>query len=394
MDFDFTPTEEAFRQELRTWLAANPLDGYDPETFEQLDYAMRFALQRHWQRQLHTGGWVGIHWPREYGGRGATVVEQALYHQELSRVDVPGIANEVAVVVVGPALIHWGSEEQKKRYIPRILSADEIWCQGFSERNAGSDFAAVQTQAVEDGDSYVVNGQKVWTSFAIQADYCMLIVRTDPHAPKHKGLSCLLVNMQTPGITLKPLVQINGDPEFSEMFLNDVRVPRANVVGRPGDGWQVAMTALTYERASRVHAFHLEQLFHRLLDVTKRILIGDHTAAEDAAIRQKLAQFHIEMQAIQLGELRQLTRRLRGEQPGAETSIGKVAGSELSQRMAHFALELLGPYSQCAENGSQSPEGGFWARLALTSRYYTISSGTSEIQRNILGERVIGLPRG
>jgi len=154
MDFDFTPTEEAFRQELRTWLAANPLDEYDPETFERLDYATRFALQRHWQRQLHTGGWVGIHWPREYGGRGATVVEQALYHQELSRVDVPGIAHEVAVVVVGPALIHWGSEEQKQRYIPRILSADEIWCQGFSERNAGSDFAAVQTQAVEDGDSY------------------------------------------------------------------------------------------------------------------------------------------------------------------------------------------------------------------------------------------------
>jgi alkylation response protein AidB-like acyl-CoA dehydrogenase len=200
--------------------------------------------------------------------------------------------------------------------------------------------------------------------------------------------------MQTPGITLKPLVQINGDPEFSEMFLHDVRVPKANIVGRPGDGWQVAMTALTYERASRVHAFHLEQTLQRLLAVAKQIVIGNHTAAEETAVRQKLAQFHSEIQAIQLGELRQLTRRLRGEQPGAETSIGKVAGSELSQRMAHFALELLGPYGQCAESGAQGLESSFWSRLALTSRYYTISSGTSEIQRNILGERVLGLPRG
>ncbi|MGH7965233.1 MAG: acyl-CoA dehydrogenase family protein, partial [Candidatus Binatia bacterium] len=310
------------------------------------------------------------------------------------RVDTPGIANEVAVVVVGPALIHWGTEEQKKRYIPTILSAEEIWCQGFSERNAGSDFAAVQTQAIADGDDYVVNGQKVWTSFAAQADLCMLIVRTDPQAPKHKGLSCLLVDMQTPGITLKPLVQINGDPEFSEMFLKDVRVPRANLLGQPGDGWQVAMTALTYERASRAQAFHLEPIFQHMIAAAKQIQIDDHPAADDATVRQKLAQFHIEMQAIKLSEQRYLTRRLRGEQPGAETSISKVAGSELNQRMAHFALELLGPYGQCAEGGSQSLGGGFWSRLALTSRYYTISSGTSEVQRNILGERMLGLPRG
>lgn len=394
MDFDYTPEQEAFRHELQSWLATNPPDGYEPETFEQLDYYTRFALQRDWQRKLHSGGWVGVSWPKEYGGRSAAIAEQAIYQQEMGRVNHPGIANEVAVVVVGPAIIHWGSEEQKQRYIPRILSADEIWCQGFSERNAGSDFANVQTQAVLDGDYYVVNGQKVWTSFAAQADSCMVIVRTDPHAPKHKGLSCLLVDMQTPGITLKPLVQINGDPEFSEMFLKDVRVPRANLLGKPGDGWQVAMTALTYERDSRAQAFHLEPILQRLMAAAKEVRIHNHSAADDATVRQKLAQFHIETQAIALGQQRQLTRRLRGGQPGAETSISKVAGSELSQRMAHFAMELLGPYSQYTESGPQSLGSGFWSRLALTSRYYTISSGTSEIQRNILGERVLGLPRG
>jgi alkylation response protein AidB-like acyl-CoA dehydrogenase len=349
MDFDYSREEETFRQELRTWLTANPPAGYDADTFEQLEYDTRFAVQRNWQRQLYAAGWVGISWPKDYGGRSASIAEQAIYQQEMGRIDTPGVANEVALVVVGPAIIHWGSEEQKQRYIPHILNAEEIWCQGFSERNAGSDFANVQTTAVVDGDHYVVNGQKVWTSFASQADYCMLIARTDSQVPKHRGLSCLLVDMRTPGITLKPLVQINGDPEFSELFLKDVRVPRANLLGTPGDGWQVAMTALTYERASRADAFHLEPILFRLIATARQIRINDRPGLEDETVRQKLSQFHIETQAIKLGQQRQLTRRLRGAQPGPETSISKVAGSELNQRMAHFAMELLGPYSQYAE---------------------------------------------
>ena len=394
MDFDYSPQEEAFRQELRTWLAANPPEGYNPETFEQLDQEERFKIQLKWQKKLFAAGLVGIHWPKEYGGRGATVLEQTIYQQEMARVRAPGVANPLGISIVGPTLMHWGTEEQKKRYVAKILTAEEIWCQGYSEPGSGSDFASLQTRAVEDGDSFVVNGQKVWTSYAHKAHYCILVVRTDLNAPKHKGLSYLLVDMKSPGITVRPLVQITGDAEFNEVFFEDVRVPKANIVGEKNQGWQVAVTTLMFERANFGIVYQIEPMLRRLADLAKRLRINGHTAAEDPAVRQKLAQFHIEARAIKLNGFRQLTRQLKGDPPGPEGSIGKLAGSELNLRLVHFATELLGPYSQMALGETRGLDNGYWSRRTLGSRLYTIAGGTSEVMRNIIGDRVLALPKG
>lgn len=394
MDFDYTPQEEAFRQELRSWLETNLPKDYDPDTFEQLDHDERFQIQLAWQKQLHAANLVGIHWPKEYGGRGATVIEQAIYQQEMARVRAPGVANMLGVNIVGPTIIHWGTEEQKKRYIPKILSGDEIWCQGYSEPSSGSDFASLQTRAVEEGDYFIINGQKVWTSYAHKAHRCILVVRTDPNAPKHKGLSYLLVDMKTPGITVRPLVQITGDAEFNEVFFEDVRVPKANLVGEKNQGWQVAVTTLMFERVNFSIVYQLEPLLQQLGELAGRLRLNGHTAAEDPAVRQKIAQFYVEAQAIKYNGFRQLTKQLRGEPPGPEGSIGKLAASELNLRIAHFATELLGPFSQIVLGEGKGLAHGVWSRRALATRLYTIAGGTSEVMRNIIGDRVLGLPKG
>jgi alkylation response protein AidB-like acyl-CoA dehydrogenase len=394
VDFDYSPQEEAFRQELRSWLETHLPKGYDPETFEQIDQDERFQVQLAWQKSLHAAGWVGIHWPKEYGGRGATVIEQAIYQQEMARVRSPGVANMLGINIVGPTIMHWGTEEQKQRYIPKILSADEIWCQGYSEPGSGSDFASLQTRAVEDGDYFVINGQKVWTSYAHKAHRCILVVRTDPNAPKHKGLSYLLVDMKSPGITVRPLVQITGDAEFNEVFFEDVRVPKANLVGEKHQGWQVAVTTLMFERANFGMVYQIEPMLRQLSELAKRLPVNGHTAAEDPDVRQKIAQFYTESQAIKYNGFRQLTRQLRGEPPGPEGSIGKLAGSELHLRIAHFATELLGPFGQIALGETHGLDNGYWSRRALASRLYTIAGGTSEVMRNIIGDRVLALPKG
>lgn len=394
MDFDYTPQEEAFRKELRSWLEGNLPENYDPETFEQLDQNDRFQIQLAWQKKLHAANLVGIHWPKEYGGRGATVIEQTIYQQEMARVRAPGIANMLGINIVGPTIMHWGTEEQKQRYIPQILSADEIWCQGYSEPGSGSDFASLQTRAVEEGDYFVINGQKVWTSYAHKAHRCILVVRTDPNAPKHKGLSYLLVDMKTPGITVRPLVQITGDAEFNEVFFEDVRVPKVNLVGEKNQGWQVAVTTLMFERANFGIASQMEPVLQQLGDIAKRLRVNGHTAAEDPAVRQKIAQFYVEAQAIKYNVFRQLTKQLRGEPPGPEGSLGKLAGSELNLRVAHFATELLGPFGQIALGEEKGLDSGYWSHRALASRLYTIAGGTSEVMRNIIGDRVLGLPKG
>ena len=394
MDFDYSPQEEAFRQELRAWLDANPPDGYDPETFELIDQEDRFRIKFDWQKKLHAAGWVGIHWPQEYGGRGATIMEQTIYQQELARVRAPGFANPLGISLVGPTLMHWGTDEQKERFIPNILSADEVWCQGYSEPGSGSDLASLQTRAVDDGDTFVVNGQKVWTSFAHKADYCILLARTDPDAPKHKGISYLLVDMHAPGVTVRPLVQISGDAEFNEVFFEDVRVPKAHMVGERNRGWQVAITTLMFERANFGMVYNLEPMLDKLTGLLDDLQIDGRPAADDPHVRQQMAGFRIEIQALKLAGYRQLTQQLRGNPPGPEGSVGKLAGSELYVRMAHFALELLGPYAQCALGEAAGIDHGYWARRALGSRLYTIAGGTSEIMRNIVGERVLGLPKG
>jgi alkylation response protein AidB-like acyl-CoA dehydrogenase len=394
MDFHFSAQEEAFRQEVRAWLAANMPPSHTSDAFEERSADERFDLHLAWQKQLHTGNWVGIHWPKAYGGRGATILEQVIYAEEMGRVHAPGIANALGVMLVGPTLIHWGTEEQKQRFIPKILSAEEIWCQGYSEPGSGSDLASLQTRAVEDGDFFVINGQKVWTSYAHRADWCILLVRTDPNAPKHQGITYLLVDMKTPGITVRPLVQITGDAEFNEVFFEDVRVPKTNIVGELHRGWQVAVTTLMFERANIGMGFQLEPVMGQLLDLSKRLSYNGSPAWDDGGVRQRLMQLLIEVQALKYSGYRQLTRQLRGAPPGPEGSIAKLAGSDLSLRIAQFAMELLGPYSQLALGASHSLDNGKWSRRALSSRLMTIAGGTSEIQRGIIGDRVLGLPKG
>ncbi len=394
MDFHFSAQEEAFRQDVRAWLAANMPPSHTSDAFEERSADERFDLHLAWQKQLHTGNWVGIHWPKAYGGRGATILEQVIYAEEMGRAHAPGIANGLGVMLVGPTLIHWGTEEQKQRFIPKILSADEIWCQGYSEPGSGSDLASLQTRAVEDGDVFVINGQKVWTSYAHRADWCILLVRTDPHAPKHQGITYLLVDMKTPGITVRPLVQITGDAEFNEVFFEDVRVPKTNIVGELNRGWQVAVTTLMFERANIGMGFQLEPVMRQLIDLSKRMSYNGSPAWNDGGVRQRLMQLLIEVQALKYSGYRQLTRQLRGALPGPEGSIAKLAGSDLSLRIAQFAMELLGPYSQLALGAAHSLDNGKWSRRALSSRLMTIAGGTSEIQRGIIGDRVLGFPKG
>ena len=395
MDFHFTPEEEAFRHELRSWLAANLPRDYDPEEFAWgMDVDERFRFQMTWHGKLHAGKWVGIHWPKEYGGRGATLIEQLIFHEELERAHAPRPANVLGLMMAGPVIMHWGTEEQKKRYLPKILSGEELWCEGLSEPGSGSDLASLQTRAVEDGDSFVVNGQKVWTSWAHRSQWCQLFVRTDPDAPKHKGMACLLVDMKSPGVTVRPLVQITGDAEFSEVFFTDVRVPKANLVGPKDQGWQVLVTTLMFERSGIGFDLPVDATLQQLIALTRHLEVDGKPASADSAVRQKLAQFTIECRAIRYNVLRHLTRRLKGNPPGPEGSIGKLAGSEVGLKMAAFATELLGAHASLLSDSPHALEQGKWARVALGARALTIAGGTSEVQRNIVGERVLGLPKG
>lgn len=394
MDFNFTPEEEAFRQELRSWLQSHLPAGYDPKHFDDIDADARFEYQRAWQKTAHQDRWVGIHWPEEYGGRNASLMEMFIFNQELNRAHAPRFANTLGLMMSGPTLIHWGTEEQKQRYLPRILSGDEIWCEGLSEPGAGSDLASMQTRAVEDGDYFVINGQKVWTSFAHRADFIQLFVRTDPDAPKHRGISCLAVDMKTPGVTVRPLVQITGDSEFNEVFFEEVRVPKTNLIGPKNEGWKVLVTTLMHERAGIGSGLPVHRQFSELLKVSKQVEINGQPACEDPAVRQQLAQFAIECKAITYNMFRGFSKRLKGNPPGPEGSVNKLAGSELNMRLARFATELLGPYAQLEQGSPYTIDNGRWPRAALWYRLLTIGGGTSEIQKNILGDRVLGLPKG
>src|SRR5262245_46241985 len=288
----------------------------------------------------------------------------------------------------------WGTEAQKKRYIPKILAAEEIWCQGYSEPGSGSDVASLRTAAIEDGDYFVVNGQKVWTSDAHHADMCILLVRTDPSAPKHQGISYILVDMHSPGVTVRPLVQITGDRGFNEVFFEDVRVPKANLIGERNRGWQVAITTLMFERSGLGGGRDLTGQVRELTSLARSLDVDGRAAWEDSHVRQKISQFACEAAALKYTRYRQITRRLQGLPPGPEGSVLKLAMSELSMRMNYFALEMLGPYSQIAFKAPTAIDGGKWSYRALAARALTIAGGTSEIQRNIIGERVLGLPKG
>src|SRR5213594_265265 len=383
MDFAFSPADERFRQELRAWLAANRPARAERVPHDDASLAVEVAFLRDWQRRLHAAGYVGLLWPREYGGRGAHPTEQAILNQELARARAQQLLNRVGVNNTGPTLITHGSEAQKRRFLPPILSADEIWCQLFSEPCAGSDLAALRTRAEPDGDGFVVSGQKVWTSYAQFSRWAILLARTDPSLPKHRGLTYFILDMESPGITIRPLRQLTGSTEFSEVFLDAVRLPRALVVGVVNQGWEIALTTLAHERGTGF-AFK-EQVLQRIAVEDVIALARGSKRAADPVVRQEIARRWIDVEIMRLMNCRTLTRLERGEEPGPESSLVKLFWAELTQRLHELGLALEGPHGQLAE--------GRWQQAWLWSRVASIAGGTSEVQANIIAQRLLGLPR-
>src|SRR3712207_90940 len=377
MDLSFTDEQAAFRDELRAWLADNA-PGTDPEHDADASYAFR----RDWQRKLHEGGWAGVHWPTEYGGRGASLTETAIFFEEMGKAGAPLPANVLGLLLGGPTLMVWGTDEQKARYLEPILSADEIWCQGFSEPGSGSDLASLQTRAVRHGDEWAVTGQKVWTTLAHHSKWCMLVARTDPGAPKHKGLTYFLMDMEQEGVQIRPLVQITGEAEFNELFLEEARIPHANIVGGEGNGWGVAITTLMHERSTLAFGLqvqvkqHLRQLMYEARE-------GGQAA--DPVIRDRLAQLYIESEVLRLNAYRGLTAVMRTGVPGPEGSLGKWQWAEVNQALTELALDIAGPQALLRSDD--------WTYRFLRARANSIEGGTTEILKNIVAERVLGLPR-
>jgi alkylation response protein AidB-like acyl-CoA dehydrogenase len=384
VDFRDTPQEAAFRNELRVWLGAN----LPAELRGHVGGSARFEgpALREWSRALGEAGYAGLTWPVEYGGGGKPVTYQAIFYEEAGRAEAPAHVGVIGLGMAGPTIMAHGTPEQKARHLPRILSAEEIWCQGFSEPGAGSDLAGVRTSARLDGDRFVVDGQKVWSSFAHIADFCILLARSDPDSQRHEGLTYLIVDMRSPGVDVRPLRQITGESEFNEIFFDGVGVPAGNVLGDVGGGWQVAMTTLLHERGTLGFA-----LTAQLEVAVRRLLVLARERGADEQQRDAIAREWIELQALRVTAYRSLSALVRTGVPGPEGSILKLRWSEANQRLTRLALELLGPEAALA--GDAAPDGGYWQHQQLRSRGNTIEAGTSEILRNIVAERVLGLPR-
>jgi alkylation response protein AidB-like acyl-CoA dehydrogenase len=395
MDFNFTPEEEAFRGKVRAFLETSLPKGWGSADFEMPDEMLGKRFYIDWHRKLYANGLVGISWPKEYGGQGATPVQQAILNEELALARAPGPLGGIGLALAGPTIIVHGNEAQKKRYLNRILSGDEKWCQLFSEPNAGSDLASLRTRAELKGDEFVVNGQKIWTSGARSSHFGILLARSDPNAPKHKGISYLIVDMKSPGITIKPLRQITGESHFNEVFMDDLRVPRENLIGKLNDGWHVANTTLANERGTGALALLVRfgTQLREVVDVARSAPRNGRAAIEDPIVRQRVAEFFIDLQRLKYNVYRGFSAIIKGGKPGPEGSVQKLLWSELSQRMQEFAVELQGPGAQLAFREPHAMVGGYHQRMFLRSRADTIYAGTSEIQRNIIAQRVLGLPR-
>jgi alkylation response protein AidB-like acyl-CoA dehydrogenase len=377
LDLSLTPEQRAFRDEVREWLAANH-PGEPPAGDERA----AFEFARRWQRTMHEAGWAGISWPREYGGRGATLIEQWIFQEEMARAKAPAPANLLGLVMGGPVVIAHGTEEQKERFLEPILSAEEIWCQGFSEPEAGSDLASLKTRAVKADGGWRISGQKVWTTFAHHAKWCMLLARSDPEAPKHKGLTYFICDMEQEGVEVRPLRQITGEAEFNELFFESAWVPDENVIGGEGNGWAVAITTLMNERAGlgATAAVGLQVALEELIELAKR-----RGLADDPLVRDRIARLKIAAEGLRMGNLRSLTAVMKVGMPGPEGSIAKLQWSTAAQALAELAVEL-GGLEALRED---SP----WAYRFLRSRANSIEGGTSDVLRNIVAERVLGLPR-
>jgi len=388
MDFRYPPEAEAFRKEFREWLDENLPDdlrggGMGGGSMEYSD--ARLERQRSWNRTLADARYAAIAWPEEWGGRGAGVMEQVVYTEEMHRAHAPGTLNPLGLSNIAPAIIEHGTDDQKRTLLPRMLRGDDIWCQGFSEPNAGSDLASLRTKAERDGDSWIVNGQKTWNTLGHLANWCELLVRTDPNVPKHKGITCLLVDMTLPGVEVRPLVTITGDKEFNEIFFTDVRVPVDYTLGPVNEGWRVAMTTLAYERGT-VAKLHLgtRAKIQRLIETAKETPLGDgRNATDDPVLRQEIARVYMEGELLKLISDRAISAEVHGRAMGPEGSIAKLLWSEAEQHINEVAADVLGPD---ALDGS-------WARDRVYSRALTIAGGTTQVNKNIVAQRILGLPR-
>jgi alkylation response protein AidB-like acyl-CoA dehydrogenase len=383
VEFSYPAEVEEFRTELRDWLSANLTSeliaarrpaGRDDAAFDML---------RAWNQTMADAGWAAVSWPRDYGGRGATVLEQLVYTEETTRARAPMPLNVIGLNNIAPAIMQYGTETQKTTLLPRMMRADDIWCQGMSEPDAGSDLASLRTRAVRDGDDFVVNGQKIWTSLGHRAQWCQLYVRTDPEAPKHKGISCLIVDMGLPGIEVRPLVTLNGDTDFAEVFFHDVRVPTDALLGPLNAGWQVATTTLSHERAGAARLYaEMEVRLEELVDD----IAAQGDALEDPVTLRRLGEIAVRIKYLEVLCQRSISATLHG---GSEmtafgsASLAKTVWGEIGQEVAALAFDVLGT------RGSNAP----WANYRLTSRSLTIAGGTTQINKNITAQRVLGLPR-
>ncbi len=378
MDMSYTPEEDAFRARVRTWLEANvPPPGSLADDLEAM---------RAWQRKLHAAGFLAVAWPTEYGGAGLSPMEQAILNEELARVRAPGVVNAMAIWWVGPALMRYGTEEQKRRFIPKILTADEIWATGYSEPASGSDMAAAATKAERVGDHYVVNGQKIWTTLAHISDWYFVLVRTSNES-KWGGLSLLLMDLRSPGVEIRPIKQIDGGVEFNEVFMTDVKVPVANLLGKEGQGWEVVSSALVNERSGIAGSVRSDQALDWLITTTR-----GQKKERDPRVRQRLADLAIKGAIMRYAGMRSLTDSLRDRMNPHLSAAMKLMGTSLVQEFSETAMEILGPYATLMHD-ERAPFGGRWARQYLYDRSMTIAGGTSEVQRNIVAQRVLGMPR-
>jgi len=394
LELDLSPEDQAFRNEVRAFLDANLPKGWGTRDYAgPRDEPSRIQFQRTWQRRLFNAGLVAIAWPKEHGGRNAGFIQQMVYSTEMVRRRAPDPINRSAIAYVGPTIIQWGSTWQKERFLPSILSGDEIWCQGFSEPDAGSDLASIRTRADLDGDEFVVTGQKVWTSKAQFADWCYVLARTDASAAKHQGISCLLIDMRSPGITVRPLRQISGRSEFNQVFFDEVRVPRRCLLGALNDGWRIANSTLRYERAGLSGTSRIEQRRDILVALARELTVDGKPLFEDPVVRDQLARFAVKIEALRSISARVTATIVRGADPGPEVSIAKLLTSELDQAMADYGMDLAGPYAALVCGSPHAVKNGNVALSYLIMRAATIGGGTSEIQRNVIAERVLGLPR-
>ncbi len=386
MDLSLGADDVAFRDELRAWLAANVEPVPEFASFDE-----EFEYGRRWQARLASDRWVGVHWPREYGGRGASPVQVAIFNLEYARSRAPQPVNRSGVNLAGPTLLAHGSEAQKARWLPKILTAEEIWCQLFSEPGAGSDLAGLSTVAVADDDGWLVSGQKVWTSYAQFSRWGFALVRTDREAPRHRGLTFMVIDMRSPGVEVRPLTTMTGEAEFNEVFLDEVFVPADHVVGDVNNGWAVANTTLAHERGTTfpfkeqvVHEVYLDDLF---------ALAERNGASDRVEVADALVDSFVKLRILRAHNWRTMTRLERGEAPGAESSVVKLAWTDMTQQLSDAALAVVGAAAPLVSSDDEDVSHGRWQRQWLWSKAASIAGGTSEIQRTIIGDRMLGLPR-